>query len=84
MNFRITYLHIIHKKGKKRKQKEREKNSDNNKNSLNNMIKKWLIHTGRHQITPKKYIGFLESTVCITCRNGYTCKIVLLRNRLGI
>ena len=42
MNFRITYLHNILyiKKGEK-------KNSDN-------MIKKWLIHTGRHQITPKK------------------------------
>ena len=52
MNFRITYLHnilYIRKERKGKKKKERKKNSDN-------MIKKkkLLIHTGRHQITPKK------------------------------
>ena len=41
MNFRITYLHNILYIKKERKGKKRRK-------------KKLLIHTGRHQITPKK------------------------------
>ena len=48
MNFRITYLHnILYIKKERKGKKEEKKNSDN-------MIKKKVNTTGRHQITPKK------------------------------